>query len=270
MSLVLAAIDDSAATAPVIHSAQWFAALFDLDVRAVYVSDDDERRTACLVADAAGTCLETRRGDPVRAIRTAAAAPEVRALAIGTRRLPGHGSPAGHVALDLIRCATKPTLVVSPDALLPRPDRLRVLAPLDEHSESASALRGFLKEIKHRELELVLLRVFEPEHVPRFDDHGRHNDALIERLVHHGASTESARTRIEMRVGFPASTILDVERGVAADLVVLAWGCDLSGDRASVIKRLLTDARTALLLLPMRERTGVDDFSRRDAASRMW
>ena len=257
MSLVLAAIDDSAATAPVIHSAQWFAALLDLDVRAVYVSDDDERRTACLVADAAGICLETRRGDPVRAIRAAAAEPEVRALVVGARRLPGHKSPAGHVALDLIGCATKPILVVSPDALLPRTDRLRVLAPLDEYAGSASALRGFLEEIKHPELELVLLRVFDPEHAPRFDDHGRHDDALIESIVHHGADTESARTRIEMRVGFPASTILDVERGLAADLVVLAWGCDLSGDRASVIKRLLTDARTTLLLLPMHKRPGV-------------
>ena len=40
MSHLLAAVDDSAATAPVIAIAQWFGDLLDLDVVALHVSED--------------------------------------------------------------------------------------------------------------------------------------------------------------------------------------------------------------------------------------
>ena len=60
--------------------------------------------------------------------------------------------------------------------------------------------------------------------------------------------SETAGTRVEM--GHPANTILDVERELAADVVVLGWGRNLIGGRASVVKRLLAHTKTPLVLVP--------------------
>lgn len=254
MSVLLAAIDDSAAAGPVVAVAQRVAALLDLELRALHVSEDDDGHTARKTADAAGVHFESRRSEPVQTILAAVAEPEVRVLAIGARGIPAHGMPAGHVVLDLIRCVAKPVLIVPPDARLPRAEHPRVLAPVDEDPNSGAALRVLLADAKLRDLELLLLHVFDAEHMPPFADHGTYEaDAFAEEFVRRTVPTKSARTRVEMRAGFPATAILDAEREFDSDLVVLAWGRHLSGGRASVVKRLLTDTKTPLLLVPALE-----------------
>jgi Universal stress protein family. len=251
MPHLLAAIDDSAATGPVVALAKWFAALLDVEVVALHVSEDGDGLTAQATADAAGVKFELRDGDPVPTIRDAAADSEVRAIAIGARGVSAYKMPAGHVALDLIRSVAKPVIVVPPDVRIPSDARLRVLAPVDEDPGSAAALRRLLEEIHPPDLELVLLRVFDAKHMPAFANHGVYDaDSFVEEFVRRTVPSESARTRVEMRVGHPAHTILAVERELASDVVVLSWGHDLTGERASVVKRLLAHSRTPLILLP--------------------
>jgi hypothetical protein len=251
MPTILAAIDDSAATSPVVAVAQWFAGLLDLDVLALHVSDDGDGLTAQAVADAAGVPFEVRAGDPVVTIRDAAAEPDVRALVIGARGLPTHAMPAGHVALSLIGTVAKPVVLVPPDVRVPGDARLRVLAPIDEEPRSASALRRILDEMHPPGLELVLLHVFDAEHMPRFANHGTYDtDTFAEELVRRTAPSEPAQTKVEMRVGQPAHTILAAERELDFDVVVLAWGQDLVNRSASVVKRLLAHAKTPVILLP--------------------
>jgi Universal stress protein family len=256
MPTILAAIDDSAATGPVVEVAQWFAALVDLDVLALHVSGDGDGLTAHAIADAAGVDFELRAGDPVATICDAAAEPEVRALAIGARGLPTHGMPAGHVALDLIGTVAKPVIVVPPDVRVPRDGRLRVLAPVDEDPRSAAALQRLLEEMHPPGLEVVLLRVFDAEHMPKFANHGTYDaDIFVEGLVRRTVPSEvAARTRVEMRVGYPAHTILAVERELEFDVVVLGWGQDLVNGRASTVRRLLAHAKTPVILLPAHHR----------------
>jgi len=251
MPTILAAIDDSAATGPVVAVAQWFADLLDIDVLAMHVSEDADGLTAQAVADAAGVKCELRAGDPVVTICDAAAEPDVRALAIGARGLPTHGMPAGHVALGLIGTVAKPVIVVPPDVRVPRDARLRVLAPVDEEPGSAAALRRILEEMHPPGLELVLLRVLDAEHMPKFANHGTYDaDIFVDGLMRRTVPSEAARTSVEMRVGHPAHTILAVERELDVDVVVLAWGQDLINGRASVVKRLLAHAKTPVILLP--------------------
>lgn len=269
MPHLLAAIDDSAATSPVVGVARWFAALLDLDVLALHVSENGDGLTAHAIADAAGVKFELRDGDPVATICDAAADSEVRAIAIGARGIPASKTPAGHVALDLIRSAPKPVIVVPPDARIPRGARLRVLAPVDEDPRSATALRQLLEEMHPPDLELVLLRVFDAEHMPRFANHGSYDaDSFVDELVRRTVPTESARTRVEMRVGHPAHTILAVERELASDVVVLSWGRNLTGERASVVKRLLAHSRTPLILLPAHRGIGAVQAESQRAAAR--
>jgi nucleotide-binding universal stress UspA family protein len=253
MSQLLAAIDDSAATAPVIAVAQWFGGLLDLEVVALHVSEDGSGATARGTADAAGVKFEIRAGDPSRTIRQAATDDDVLAIAIGARALPGDRMPAGHVALDVIRRVAKPVIVVPPDVRVPAGDRpLRLLAPVDDERPGADALRRLLDEMPTSDLDLVLLHVFDVQHVPMFANHGSYDiEEWCKELVHRTTPSHKAHARVEWRAGHPAHTILAVERELDPDLVVLAWAGNLSHGRAAVVKRLLAHATTPLMLVPV-------------------
>jgi nucleotide-binding universal stress UspA family protein len=253
MSRLLAAVDDSAATAPVIAVARWFGGLLDLDVVALHASENGSGTTARASTDAVGVKLEIREGDPARMIRQAGQDEDVLAIAIGARALPGNRVPAGHVALDVIRRVSKPVIVVPPDVRVPGGDRpLRLLAPVDTERPSASALQHLLDEMHQPDLELVLLHVFDPQHMPMFANHGSGDlETWCEELVRRTTPSQETQARVEWRVGHPAHTILAVERELDPDLVVLAWAGNLSHGRAAVVKRLLAHATTPLVLIPI-------------------
>jgi Universal stress protein family len=253
MPHLLAAVDDSAATAPVIAVALWFAGLLDLEVVALHVSEDGSGGTARAAADSARVTFEIREGDPTRTILQAATDDDVLGIAIGARGLPADRVPAGHVALDMIRRVAKPVIVVPPDVRVPAGHRpVRVLAPVDDERPSADALRQLLAEMPTSDLDLVLLHVFDAQHVPMFADHGSYDiEQWCEELVRRTAPSQKAQARVEWRVGHPAHTILAVEREFDPDLMVLAWAGNLSRGRAAVVKRLLAHATTPLLLIPV-------------------
>ncbi len=250
MSYVLAAIDDSAATAPVIAVAQWFAALLDIEARALHITGDDTGATARAVADAAGVRLAVGHGDVVSMVCSAADNAEVRAVAIGARGVPASTTPAGHVALDLVCGIARPVLVVPPDARVPSGTSARVLAPVDEHLASSAALRDLLTQMRPADTEVLLLRVFDAEHVPPFANHGTYDaDAFAQELKRRSIASLAIASRVETRVGHPAHTILAAERELACDLIVLTWSRYISDHHASVVRRLLAHSTTPLILL---------------------
>jgi hypothetical protein len=253
MSKLLAAVDDSAASAPVLAVAQWFGGLLDLEVVALHVAEDGSGATARATAEAAGVKFEICEGDPARTIRRAARDDDVLAIAMGARALPGNRVPAGHVALDVIRRVAKPVIVIPPDVRVPAGDRpLRLLAPVDTGHPSASALRRVLDAMHQPDLELVLLHVFDAQHMPMFANHGSGDlEMWCEELVRRTTPSQKAQARAEWRVGHPAHTILAVEHELDPDLVVLAWAGNLARGRAAVVKRLLAHATTPLLLVPV-------------------
>jgi len=160
---------------------------------------------------------------------------------------------AGHVALEVIGCITKPVVVVPPDARSPRSGELRLVAPIDELPESAAALRRLLGQLHVACLDLVLLRVFDAAHLPRFANHGTYDaETWCHEVARRTVPAELSRTRVETRVGHPAHTILASERELAPDLVALGWARDLSPGHASVVKRVLAHSTTPVVLLPAR------------------
>jgi nucleotide-binding universal stress UspA family protein len=251
-SYVLAAIDDSAATGPVLRVAAWFAAMLGVDVVALHVAEDANGITARASANAAGVQFVLRDGDPVATLHDVACDTNVCAVVVGARGLPLSTTLAGHVALELIRTITKPVLVVPPDARIPTAAGLSVLAPLDDHQASADALRQVLAQMRPAaDLAVVLLRVFTAEDLPRFADHVPYDAALFARALARRIGTSvTTQTRVETRVGHPAHTILAAERELACDLVILAWDRKLAEHHAAVVKRVLAHTRTPLLLLP--------------------
>jgi nucleotide-binding universal stress UspA family protein len=255
MTQLLAALDDSAATAPVTAVARWFGNLFDLEILALHVSEDGSGTTARQTADAAGIKFELREGDPARVISQAVDDPDVWAVVLGARGLPASRMPAGHVTLDLIRRATKPVIVVPPDVRVPTADRpMRLLAPVDAARPSAEALCLLLDEMQAPDLELVLLHVLDAQHIPMFANHGMHEEETwCDEFARRTTPSHATQARVDRRVGHPAHTILAVERELDPDLVVLAWAGNLARGRAAVLKRLLGHATTPLVLLPLAE-----------------
>jgi len=95
--------------------------------------------------------------------------------------------------------------------------------------------------------------VLEASSLPSYDDQPQHEtpawrDEFVRRYC---AWSAGARATVELRVGIPASQIIEVARAEAADLVLVGWSHDLSGGRAAVVRALLGRARTPLLLVPV-------------------
>jgi len=251
---LLVALDDSAATGPVVAVAQWLGALVGLEVVAMHVSKDGSGALSRATANAAGVSFAVHEGDPAQQIRAVATDPDIRMIAMGARGLPTHPTPAGHVALEVIGRATKPIVVVPPDARVPIDgSRLRLVAPVDHEPANAKALRSLLEELEGADfaLDLVLVRVFDAEHMPMFSNHGGYEaEAWAKEFVIATTPLHVAQARVETRVGSPAHTILAVEHELDGDLVALACSGNLSHGRAAVVKRLLAHARTPLILLP--------------------
>lgn len=99
--------------------AQWFAALLDVEVVALHVSEDGDGLTAHATADSAGVNFELRDGEPVPTIRDAAADSEARAIAIGARgpSVPIHTARTATLGVrrTLVTCARGRPALPFPD-----------------------------------------------------------------------------------------------------------------------------------------------------------
>src|SRR6516162_9878563 len=96
MSKVVAAIDNSAAAAPVLIMARALAPPLGADVEAVHVSDEPGR-TAASSARFYDVPLETRAGDPLDVLTRIAEDDAVVAFALGASRTPHRRRPLGHL-----------------------------------------------------------------------------------------------------------------------------------------------------------------------------
>ena len=115
MSVVLAAIDNSAAARPVLIAATALARILGAEVQAVYVAED-EGQTARASAKDFGVTLTVLTGEPLRQIMGRAVADNVVAIAVGARRWVS-GGRIGHTASAIANEIAKPVLVVPPDAI---------------------------------------------------------------------------------------------------------------------------------------------------------
>ena len=129
MTKVIAAVDNTAAAGTVLATGAGVARLFGAAVEALHVGENGDR-VARAEAAAVGLPLQRVTGPTVPALADAAAADDVVALVVGTRRLPLGNRPIGTTAFEVITSLLKPVVVVPPDAVPPQ--RLhRVLVPLE-------------------------------------------------------------------------------------------------------------------------------------------
>lgn len=246
MNIVIAALDASAAARPVLDTALAFAEMTGSTVEAVTV--DGASGTVGELAERAAVPLRRVAGPAEQALLEAVAAPHVIAGVLGARGTPGGRRPTGRTALHVLEHASKPIVIVPPDAVAPRSLR-RLLLPLEGTVDSSQPILDTLRPLLVGDIELIALHVFTDATMPRVLDHpGRDLELLgAEFLTRHCPDA----ARIELRTGPPGSRVAEVCAEQRADLVVLSWSQDASPGHAAVIREVLGHASIPVLLLPI-------------------
>ena len=203
------------------------------------------------LARAAGVELREVSGSPVEEIVNAARDPDVAALVLGARGVHGGVQPAGHTALEVITRVPKPVAVVPPHAHPPK--RIdRILVPIEGTSASSRALDETIRLAHRRGLEILVLHVYSPATVPAFADHDPHATLAWEQeFLSRYISTPHDRITLVRRLGVAAADVVAVADEIGPDLIVLAWGQDLTAGRARVVSATLAHTDTPVLLLPV-------------------
>ena len=250
MSVLLVALDDSAAARPVIDLARRFAPYVGADVVAVHVQENGSGETARAVAGSAGVPLFVRTGDVVGELGSAQH--ELHALAIiaGTRRVPGGAKPAGHIAIRLMQELATAVVVVPPEAADRDLKRVMVAVEGDGESEALVALIDQLDDIPGPEV--VAVHVFEPEHLPLFGDEPVfETEAWASEFLRRIAHAPVDRVRLEVRVGAAIDMVPACVQELDVDLLVMGWHCNLAEGHGDIVRRVIETASVPALLLPI-------------------
>jgi len=251
MAKVLAALNDSLATRPVLEAALGLGRLFAADVEAIHIGQEDGQ-TATLLAQAAGVPFRRVVGEVVPTILGALDAPNIAALAIGCRGSTMGRRPAGHVTLQILTRATKPVVVVPPQATRTWQHSLRrVVIPLDDTSESSAACGAFFAGCAAGvELDVTAIHVVDDANAPALLNEPGYDVAAWRRSFQQRNCPDVQR--LEWRVGDAAQEIGDLCVSAAPDLIVLSFAGTLDTSRGEVIRELLRRASSPMLVMPVR------------------
>jgi nucleotide-binding universal stress UspA family protein len=170
VTMILAAVDASAAAQPVLDTATALGRTLRLPVVAIHVRQDGTEAER-LLTERAGIELRLTTGTPAEAIVAALDHADVALAVVGVRGHPAGRRPAGSTALAVATSAAKPVVVVPPEPRDPPPAGLhRVLVPLDGTADTARAVEQTMSWFAGSGVEIVSLHVFDATTVPRFWD----------------------------------------------------------------------------------------------------
>jgi len=221
MSVLLAAIDNSAASRPVVATAAVLAPVLGATVEAVHVLEDGAE-TARGSAGAFGVPLRLVDGDPQAELASLIAGDDVVAAAIGCRGLPGGHRAPGHLALELADSTDKPLLVVPPEA--PTPERLhKVLIAMEGTPSRPRRLNRALQVVASTGLRVAIVHVDTADSIPSFSDQVQHETDAYAHAFLARYCTGIEPSDFELRIGEPHDEILKVAAAIGADIIALGW-----------------------------------------------
>jgi nucleotide-binding universal stress UspA family protein len=194
--------------------------------------------------------LSTSSGPAVESLVAAAAADDVAAMVVGTRRTPTAARPLGTTALEVVASVEKPVAVVAPDAAVPERIR-RVLLPLEGTPSTSLAPVRVLELCHEADLDVVVLHVHNEASLPLFTDQPQHETEtwtreFLARYCPRGLSSVSTA----LRVGNPEEAVFGVAEEESVDLIALGWNQRLAPGRAEVVRAVLERGTLPILLIP--------------------
>lgn len=245
MTRVIAAIDNSAAARPVLVMARAVASALADTLEALHVMEDGEE-TARASAEAADVALRTLSGDPIEQIARVVAEEDVAALVLGARGAPGGPRPAGHLAIALAGRTDKPVVVVPPGAQPPEQLR-RVLVAMEGTPGKTRALQRTMEITTGADLDIVVVHV--DEEVPSFTDQVQHETEAYAREFFARHVLGAPRARLELRIGVPATEVLNAVESLHAELVAIGWPHTTDPGRGAVAREILDRSPVPVLLV---------------------
>ena len=250
MTIVLAAIDDSAAARPVLAVAQAVAQVLAGSVLAVHFPEGGPQ-TCRAIAREAGLSLEMLDTAPPEGIVQRAGAPDVACVVAGIRGLPAATGSVGHVARAVAEACDKPVVLVPPET--PVPFALhRVLFPMEGRSATEANLASTLELVNTSGIEVVILNVTDAASLPMFMDQEQwYTEGWAQEFLARYVSLLPEQVRLELRVGAPAEAVLGLVAEQGIDLIALGWKQDLAPGRARLPGHVLRGSTVPVLLLPV-------------------
>ncbi|KQX65763.1 hypothetical protein ASD06_09130 [Angustibacter sp. Root456] len=185
--------------------------------------------------------------DPDRAALAVLEALEPADVLVGV--VPAAVDPAAP-SWRVMRESTKPLVLLPPD-LPSGPNPIgRVLVPLDGSRECARAVEHTIELCRRADVDLVVLHVFGPGTAPPYWDQDVHalNVWAEEFMSRH---VRGAGVRLEVRVGAPEDSVVEVAEGLGADLIALGWSQRLEDGRARTVRRSVLEAHVPVMLVPV-------------------
>ncbi len=248
MSKVIAAIDNSAASQPVLAMGRAIAAALGASVEVLHVVEEDGDETARAVAEAAGSHVRLLSGDPVDLLPLTVAEEDVVAVVLGARGRPGGQRPAGHLAMTLAGSTDKPVLIVPPGAHPPEQLHTVVVA-MNDNPGKARALRRGIEFVARAGLEIVVVHVQGEEAIPSFSDQIQHEaeDFAKEFFARH--RIDAPQMRLELRIGVPAVEVLAAIESSHAELVAVGWPHTDDPNRGAVAREIVERSSVPILLV---------------------
>jgi len=248
MTIVLAALDSSAAARPVLDTAIGLAAVTGAAAHAVHVRENATTTPEALAAQRNIPFREVS-GPVHEALLSEFRADDVIVGVLGARGTPTGRRPVGRTAMRVLADVAKPVAVVPPDAVrvsttAPR----RLLVPLEGTAESSEPVAQQLVPLLVPGVELVVVHVFTTSTAPTMIDHPDWGLEAwrSEFLARH--CPEAAV--IDLRTGSVGGRIIEAAADAGAQLIVLSWSQDVSPGRAAVVRTILEHSTLPVLLLP--------------------
>lgn len=250
MKKVIAALDNSLASRPVVATAIGLSRLLGAEPELLHVVEGGDR-IARGAADAAGRQLETLPGPVVERLLERSRSEDVVATVVGARGTPGGRRPLGRTALALATALEKPVVVVPPHARPPEVLR-KVLVPVEGELSASLTPRAIVQLGCESELEVVVLHVLEEEALPSFTDQPQHErEAWAGEFLRRYCPWGIGRIQFEARVGGSDVLVPLVAEEANVDLIALGWTQELAEGRAPVVRAVLSRGRTPVLLVPV-------------------
>jgi nucleotide-binding universal stress UspA family protein len=250
MSIVLAALDTTAAACPVLGTALGIGELTASSVEVVHVRSDPSEscETPKSLAGRYKVPFELMEGEVEPMLLAAIEAPKTIAAVIGARSTPGGQRPAGHTARYILEHTNKPIVVVPPDTTA-RHSLRRLLVPLEGTESSSRPVLERLWPLLVADVELVVLHAFTNRTLPAMLDRPEYDLEIWGREFLRRYFPRDVR--IELRPGPVGAQIAEVSREYGADLIVLSWSQSNAADKARVIREVVGGSVLPVLLLPV-------------------
>jgi nucleotide-binding universal stress UspA family protein len=245
---VLAAVDGSLVTGPVLEEARLLAHMTGAHAEALCVGPSPAEARAN--AERLQVTMKTVDGDPGRRILEAASARDVVLVVIGSRRSPAEQGVMGHVARHLVRRLPGAVVVVPPDF---QPRSLRhVLVPLDGQRATGRAVAPAVELIAPSS-RVAVFHTFTRETMPTMLDHCEDVELWQEEFVERCCPelTRFVVDRMRFAAGDPAVKVSQSLHTEPVELVVMAWRQCLTRGHGRVVLDVLTRSTVPVLLLPI-------------------